>query len=59
MLCVEFNKGKMTIREARKNLQELVTTRSEDITDEELAHLFDLHFSEDLEATMKEEEDNG
>jgi len=51
ILCIEFQKGKMDIREAKNNLRELLLT-SEDLTLEEMDHLDALNWAENMVEEM-------
>ena len=60
LMCIEFQKGRMTLQEAKNNLRELILTVDKGMTLEELEHLDALHFAEDMTDEMfkyKEDED--
>jgi hypothetical protein len=56
-MCVEFQKGRMTIQEAKNNLRELYLIQ-EQMTPEEELHLDDLFWAEDLAIEFSKYKDN-
>jgi hypothetical protein len=51
-MCIEFQKGRMNIREAKRNLTELIDTVDPEDR-ERVKHLRELYMSDDLEAELK------